>query len=78
MYSFYALLKDTFGERVRLLYTDTDSFFLQFFVEDLVEAIYSSSSVRSAFDFSEISPHYLSNLGTPHDNHAGQVGYFKD
>ena len=28
MYTFYAELKDVFGERVRMLYTDTDSFFL--------------------------------------------------
>ena len=26
-YTLYALLKDAFGERVRMLYTDTDSFF---------------------------------------------------
>ena len=36
-YSFYALLKDSFGERVRMLYTDTDSFFLHFFVDDLAK-----------------------------------------
>ena len=28
MYTFYAKLKDTFGDKVRMLYTDTDSFFL--------------------------------------------------
>ena len=75
---FYALLKDTFGERVRMLYNDTDSFFLQFFVEDLAKEIYSRSYVKSAFDFSEISLHYLSNLRTIDDSHSGQVGYFKD
>ena len=32
-YTFYVLLKDAFGERVRVLYTATDSFFLHFFVE---------------------------------------------
>ena len=37
MYSFYALLKDTFGKQLRMLYTDTDSFFLQFFVDDLAK-----------------------------------------
>ena len=78
MYLFYALLKDTFGGRVRMLYTDTDSFFLQFLVEDLAEAIYSSSPVRNAFEFSEIRPHHLSKLGTIDDMHAGQIGYFKD
>ena len=78
MYSFYALLKDTFGKQVRLLDTDTDSFCIQFFVEDLVKSIYSSLPVRNAFDFSEISRHHLSKLGTTGDKHAGQVGYFKD
>ena len=38
-YTFYALLKDAFGQRVRMLYTDTDSFFLHFFVEDLAKEI---------------------------------------
>ena len=28
MYTFYALLKDAFKDKVRMLYTDTDSFFL--------------------------------------------------
>ena len=40
-YTFYALLKDAFGERVRMLHTDTDSFFLHFFVEDLAKEINS-------------------------------------
>ena len=38
-YTFYALLIDAFGERVRMLYTDTDSFFFHFFVKDLAKAI---------------------------------------
>ena len=68
----------TFGDQVRMLYTDNDSFFLQFVVEDIAKAIYSSSPVRNAFDFSEISSHYLSKLCISGDEHAGQVGYFKD
>ena len=36
-YTFYALLKKTFGERVRMLYTETDLFYLHFFVEDLTK-----------------------------------------
>ena len=35
MYILYAKLKDTFGEKVPMLYTNTDSFYFQFFVEDL-------------------------------------------
>ena len=41
MTEFYALLKDTFGDKVCMLYTDTDSFFLQFFVDDLAKEIYA-------------------------------------
>ena len=29
-YTFYAFMKDAFGEQVRMLYTDTDSFFFTF------------------------------------------------
>ena len=78
-YTFYALLKDAFGERVLMLYTDTDSFFLHFFVEDLAREINARFHLRDAFDFSEISNGHLSNLGRGHaDLHAGEVGYFKD
>ena len=78
-YSIYALLKDEFRERVRMLYTDTDSFFLHFFVEDLATEINARPHLREAFDFSEISPGHLSNLGRAGARlHAGEVGYFKD
>jgi hypothetical protein len=75
MYKFYALLKDAFHEKVRMLYTDTDSFFLQFFVEDLAKKL-RSRRVFGHFDFSTVSslsPTFLHN-----DNHAGEVGFFKD
>ena len=73
------LLKDTFGEQVRMLYTDTDSFFLHFFVEDLATEINARPHLRDAFDFSEISIKHLSNFGRGNANlHAGEVGYFKD
>ena len=61
-YKYYALLKDAFGEQVRMLYTDTDSFFLHFFVEDLAKEINVRPHFRDAFDFSEISNGLLSNL----------------
>ena len=60
-------------------YTDTDSFFLHFFVEDLAKEINSRLHLRDAFDFSEISNGHLSNLGRGNANlHAGKVGYVKD
>ena len=61
-YTFYALLKDAFGERVRMLYTNTDSVIFHFFVEDLSKEINARPHLRDAFDFSEISNGQLSNL----------------
>ena len=62
-----------------MLYTDTDSFFLHFFMDDLAKEINARPHHWDAFDFSEISNWHLSNLGR--DNaylHAGKVGFFKD
>ena len=71
-YTFYALLKDALGERVRMLYKDTDSFFLHFFVEDLAKLINARPYLQDAFDFSEISNGHLSYLGRGHaDIHSG-------
>ena len=79
MYVFVALLKDGFGDRVRMLYTDTDSFFLHIFVEDIAKVIMSRPHLRDAFNFSKISNGQVSNLGRVNENlHAGEVGYFKD
>ena len=62
-----------------MLYTDTDSFFLHFFVEDLAKEINARPHLRDAFDFSEISNNQLSNLKRGNaDLHAGEVGNFKD
>ena len=72
-------MKDAFGERVRRLYTDTNSFFLHFFLENLAKEINSRPHIRDAFEFSEISNGLLFNLGHSNANlHAGEVGYFKD
>ena len=62
-----------------MLYTDTDSFILHFFVEDLAKEINARFHLRDAFDFSEISTGDLSNLGRAGAGlHAGEVCYFKD
>ena len=62
-----------------MLYTDTDSFFLHLFVEDLAKEINARTHLRDAFDFSEISHNHLSNLGHGNANlHTGKVGYFKE
>ena len=78
-YTIYALLKEAFGERVRMFYTDTDSFSLHFFVEDLAKEINARRNLRDAFDVSEISNGHLSNLGRGYANlHAGKKGYYKN
>ena len=62
-----------------MLYTDTDTFFLHFFVEDLAKEINFRPHLRDAVDFSEISNGHLSDLGRGNANlHAGEVGYFTD
>ena len=76
MYTFYALFKDAFKDKVRMLYTDTDSFFLQFFVEKHQHEIKRHLAVRNALDFSDVSDHHLTGLHSIAN--AGEVGYFKD
>ena len=76
MYKFYALLKDAFRDKVRMLYNDTDSFFLQFVVDDLKQALLSKRGVLDAFDFSEVFSGHPSRLHF--DGHAGEVRYFKN
>ena len=62
-----------------MLSTDTDSFFLHFFVEDLAKEINARPNLRDALDFSEISLGHLSNFGRGNaEFHAGKVGYFED
>ena len=76
MYQFYALLKDAFQEKVRMLYTDTDSFFLQFFVDDLSKELRKRRAVFRELDFADISDRHPTGLHD--DTNAGEVGYFKD
>ena len=62
-----------------MLYTDTDSLYFYFFVENLAKEINARSHLRDAFDFGEISNGLLSNLRRGNAGlHAGEVGYFKD
>ena len=78
MYRTYATLKDWFGPRMRMLYTDTDSLILQFFTGDLYRELLDVPQVRRLFDFSEIPANHPSHLSSPDDPNKGQVGFFKD
>ena len=72
-------MKNAINEQVRRLYTDTDSFFFHFFVNDLANNINTRPQFRDAFDFSKISNGHFSNFRQGNDDsHAGKVGYFKD
>ena len=62
-----------------MLYTNTDSFFLQFYVDDLLKEINSRPQLRDAFDINESENTHLSQLRGPiADGNGGEVGYFKD
>ena len=78
MYRTYGKLKDHFGDKMQMLYTDTDSLILQFTVEDLYQDLRDKPHLRGLFDFSKIPVGHPCGLGDPHDPHADEVGYFKD
>ena len=62
-----------------MMYNETDSFFLHFFVDELAKEINSRFHLRDAFNFSEISNGHLSTLGRGNaDLHAGVFGFLKD
>ena len=62
-----------------MLYTDTDSFFLHFFVKHLAIEKNGRPHLIDAVIVSEICNGHLSNFGRGHaDLHAVEVGYFKN
>ena len=78
MYRTYATLKDWFGLRMHMLYTDTDSLILQFFTEDLYRELLDLPQLQGLFNFSEIPANHPSYLSCPDDPNHGKVGFFKD
>ena len=72
MYNFhYNVMKKHFGEKMKLLYTDTDSFIYEFSVDDIYKEL---QQLKDHFDFSNYPKHSplwcLENKKIP--------GYFKD
>ena len=57
---FYVLFKDAFRNLVRMIYTNTVSFFLYFFVEDLSKQINACAYFQDSVNFSERSEGHLS------------------
>ena len=78
-YTLYALLTDAVGERVRMIYTDTDTFVFHFFVKHLAKTINARPHISDAIDFNKISNGHLFKFERRNaDLHAGEVGYFKN
>ena len=78
MYKANAKLKDYFGERMRICYTDTDAFILHVKSDDLFIELKSHPELRDLIDFSVISASHPSGTGDPNDPRAGVVGFFND
>lgn len=75
MYQYYFdVLKKTFGPRIKLLYTDTDSYIVQLYSKDLLQDLKSISSTLDTSEFPK-SNHILSELHSKEN--ASELFYFK-
>ena len=75
MFSYYHnIIKKSFGERVKLLYSDTDSFVIELRTRDLYTDLSAISHTLDTSNFPKEN-HYLSRLYT-NDNNS-QLFYFK-
>ena len=75
MFSYYHnVLKKSFGDRVKLLYTDTDSFVIELRTRDLYADLSAISHTLDTSNFPKEN-HYLSGLFT-NDNNS-ELFYFK-
>ena len=75
MFSYYHdILKKTFGDRISLLYTDTDSFVLELWSRDLLADLKCIGHTLPTSNFPP-KEHYLSSLYT--GDYASELFYFK-
>ena len=74
----YDTLKDWYGYKMRMLYTDPDSLIMQFFMNELYNKFLDVHQLRCLFDFDEISATHPSCLKTPYNPNRGKVNYFKE
>jgi hypothetical protein len=75
MYDYYfTVLKKAFGSRIRLLYTDTDSYIVELLSKDIPNDLKSISSTLDTSNFPK-SNHILAELFT--EEHASNLFYFK-
>ena len=57
-----ATLKDFYGVKMRMLYTDTDLLIMQLFLNDLYKELLDVLQLRRLFDLSEIPANHPSCL----------------
>ena len=62
MYKTYATLKDYFGERMHMCYTDTDAFILHIKSDDLFVELKSQPVLRELIDFSVFPANHPSEV----------------
>ena len=75
MFSYYHnILKKTFGDRVKLIYTDTNSFVLELRTRDLFNNLRSISHTLDTSNFPKTG-HYLSDLFN--SDKSSELFYFK-
>ena len=78
MYKPYAILKDDFGDRFHMDYTDTDAFIMSVESDDLYVELKSHPQLGDLMDFYSNSAIHSSGVGKPNDPRSGNVGYLKD
>ena len=78
MYKTYVTLKDYFGGRLRMGYTDTDALILIVESDDLYKELKTHQQLRNLIDFSSIPSNHPNGVGEPDDPRSGVVDYFKD
>ena len=71
---YHNILKKTFGERVKLIYTDTDSFVLELRTRDLFKDLQSISHTLDTSKFPKTGQ-YLSDLFN--SDKSSELFYFK-
>ena len=60
----YSCFKDNFKDQMKLLFTDTDSFYLHVTWEDFYKELIAIPSLRYWIDFSDIPASHPSGIGT--------------
>ena len=78
MFRAYSCFKDHFEEKMKLLYTDTDSFYLHVTCEDFYKELIDVPTLRFWMDFSDIPAYHPSGIGNCTNLNAGVLGKFHD